>query len=157
MRMADLIAGAALTLIGVVLIFLVIPAETVPGDEGEIAPALLSTAAMTVIAVLGFLIFLSALRRRPDSGLVADSMAVDWGAVRFFFAVALGLSAAWLAVWALGFVASGILIVIGFALFLLRGIPWRDWRLAVSITLVAVTVPVAIYLLVWHGLRLSLP
>lgn len=156
MRLADLITGAVLAISGVVFLFWIIPLETVPGDEGEIAPALMPMAAMTVMTVLGLVIFGSALWRRPGSRSASASMAVDWGSVRFFFSVAIGLFGALAAVWLLGFVLSGILIVLGFAFFLARDF-WRQWRLAASVVLVALAVPVAIYYLAWHGLRLSLP
>ena len=156
MRLADLISGAVLTIAGAVFLFWIIPMETVPGDEGEIAPSLLPTAAMTVLTVLGLVIFVSALRRRAGEQGPSTLLAVDWSSLRFFFLMAAGLFASLAAVWLLGFIFGGILIVLGFALFLARNF-WRERRLAISIVLVSLTVPAAIYYLAWHGLRLSLP
>lgn len=156
MRLANLITGAALAVTSVVFMFWIIPAETVPGDEGEIAPALLPMAAMTVMGVLGAWVFVSALWRRPGSPAEEGSFSINWPSVRFFFAVAGLLFGALAAVEYLGFIASGALIVIGFALFLERNFKQERW-IGVSVVLVAATVPVTIYFLASYGLRLSLP
>ncbi|MAG98240.1 MAG: tripartite tricarboxylate transporter TctB family protein [Alphaproteobacteria bacterium] len=147
MRAADLITGPILAVVGLVLALWVIPIESVPGDEGEIAPAFMPTAVVTVIVVLAIL-------QTIVAGFAGKRSvpAIDRFSALFVVASAVLLTLALAATAALGFVIGGTATII-FIGFLMRPTgAARGWLIAV-----AVAFPLGSYYLVWYGLRLALP
>lgn len=164
--------GAALFLIvcAVALIWLVIPAETIPGDEGELPQAFMPTLAAAAILVAAALVFTrAALGRarerkagRAAAAAVAGGEAVEGQAAapehqpidRVFWAVLAGATLLFgLALAVLGrfgFLAGSAVAILAFGLAFHRG----AWR---AIAVLAVALPAAAYFLVLHVLGLALP
>ena len=165
--------GAALFLIAcaVALIWLVIPAETIPGDEGELPQAFMPTLAAAAILVAAAFVFTrAALERARErrAGRAATAAAVAGGAAaegqaaapehqpidRVFWAVFAGATLLFgLALAVLdrfGFFAGSAVAILAFGLAFHRG----AWR---AIAVLAVALPAAAYFLVLHVLGLALP
>ena len=167
--------GAALFLLigAALLIRIVIPAETIPGDEGELAQAFMPTLAAVTIAAAASLVLIRAVAARfRDSRAAAattgeathggpEREAVpaepEQGPIdRVFWMVLAG--GALLFVLVLALVGQlGYLIGSG-ATILLFGLAFnRDRRAWVSIIALAVLLPPAAHVLVLYGLGLALP
>ncbi len=147
MKRADILTSLVLIALALVGIFWAVPRETVAGEPGEIAPADLPTIALWVIVGCAAWQLVTSHRR-------ADGKAnpIDRFAALFIAIAALALVAALLGIWWLGYIAGGVacILAIGAALRP-TGVTWA-WLVAVALAL-----PVGIYVLSWHGLRLSLP
>ena len=144
---ADVLAALMLALFALAGIFWAIPRETIEGDPGEIAPADVPTIALWVILICSVWQAIAAL-----SGRAGGSPSFDRFAGGFLALGALTLLAAMAGIWGLGYIAGGVLCVFAIgAAMRPKGITWA-WLAGVSVVL-----PVAIYHLTWHGLRLSLP
>ena len=162
--------GAALFLIvcAVALIWLIIPAETIPGDEGELPQAFMPTLAAAAILVAAALVLTRAAlgrarERRAGRGPAAPGgEAVEGPAAapehqpidRVFWAVLAGATLLFgLALAVLGrfgFLAGSAVAILAFGLAFHRG----AWR---AIAVLAVALPAAAYFLVLHVLGLALP
>ena len=163
--------GAALFLIAcaVALIWLVIPAETIPGDEGELPQAFMPTLAAAAILVAAALVFTrAALERARERRAGRAATAVAGGEAaegqaaapehqpidRVFWAVLAGATLLFgLALAVLdrfGFLAGSAVAILAFGLAFHRG----AWR---AIAVLAVALPAAAYFLVLHVLGLALP
>lgn len=143
----DIAAALVLAALALVGVFWAVPRETVAGDPGEVAPADVPTIALWVIfggavwhAVIAF------------SGRSSSGATIDRFAALFLGAGALALLAAMFGIWGLGYVAGGVLCI--FAIGAAMGPRGRTWAWLAA---VAIALPIAIYYLSWHGLRLSLP
>ena len=143
----DIAAALVLAVLALASVFWAVPQETVAGDPGEIAPADVPTIALWVI--FGCAIWQAA---SAIVGRAGGAATIDRFAALFLGVGAMALLAAMLGIWALGYVAGGILCI--FAIGAAMG-P-RGWTWA-WLAAVAVALPVAVYFLSWHGLRLSLP
>ena len=143
----DVVAALVLAALALVGVFWAVPRETVPGDPGEIAPADLPTLALWTI-------FGCAVWQAVASllGKAGKTVTIDRFAALFLGAGAVALAAMAVGLWMLGYVAGGVLgvFLIGAAMRPM-GAQWA-WLAAVAVLL-----PVAVYYLTWHGLRLSLP
>ena len=156
-----LLAGAAL-LVGVV-----IPAETIPGDEGELAQAFMPTLAAAAIAIAAGLILVRAVSERvrarrgthsgPEVPEVPDPASVEperQPIDRFFWSVLAGATLLFglvlAALGGYGFLVGGGASILAFGLVFGR----RRWP---SVLALAVLFPAAAYFLVLHGLGLALP
>ena len=168
--MAGRDVGAALFLIvcAVALIWLVIPAETIPGDEGELPQAFMPTLAAAAILVAAVLVFTRAAigrargRKAGRAAAVPGGEAVEGQAAtpehqpidRVFWAVLAGTTLLFgLALAVLGrfgFIAGSAVAILAFGLAFRRG----AWR---AIAVLAVALPAAAYFLVLHVLGLALP
>ena len=166
--------GAALFLIvcAVALIWLVIPAETIPGDEGELPQAFMPTLAAAAILAAAALVFtraaLERVRERKTGRAVAVAVAEAGGEAvegqaaapehqpidRVFWAVLAGATLLFGLVLAVldrfGFLAGSAVAILAFGLAFHRG----GWR---AIAVLAVALPAAAYFLVLHVLGLALP
>ena len=153
-----LLAGAAL------LIVFVIPAETIPGDEGELPQAFMPTLAAAAILVAAALVFARAARERArerNAGRVGDEAVAGQAAAPehqpidlLFWAVLAGATLLFGLVLAvldqLGFLAGSAVAILAFGLAYRRG----AWM---ALAVLAVLLPAVAYFLVLHGLGLALP
>lgn len=147
MKHVDVLASLVLVALALVGIFWAVPHETTAGEPGEIAPADLPKIALWVIVVCGAWQLVLSLRS-PD----AKPNPLDRFAVGFLAVGTLTLFLALIGIWKLGYLAGGVLCVFAIgAAMRPRGMNWA-WLAAVSLAL-----PIGIYFLTWHGLRLSLP
>ena len=146
-RRLDVAAGLVLAAAAAAAALWVIPEQAVPGDEGEIAPALLPTLAAVAVAVFALVQALATALGR--SGEPVD---FDGRAVLFAVAATAALAAAVaLIAWA-GFRVGGVVAIAAI------GLAMRPARsVAVWLLVVAAVLPLATYALAWHGLRLALP
>ena len=147
MKRADILTSIVLIALALVGIFWAVPTETVAGEPGEIAPADLPQIALWVIIGCAAWQLFASVR-----GGKAKANPLDRFAVVFMAGGTLTLITALLGIWWLGYIAGGVLCVLGIgAAMRPTGLTWA-WLLAVAVSL-----PVGIYVLSWHGLRLSLP
>ena len=151
MKRSDLVCGGALVLFGLAAIFLVIPGQTVPGDEGEIAPALLPTVAMWMVVVCALWQIIDALVRADDGG-DAGAGGLDPFAAVFLVVAGAGLAVIVGVLAGLGYLVGGIVITLAIGFAMRPAGAQRWWLIAIAVVL-----PVAIHLLAWQGLRLALP
>jgi len=161
--------GAALFLLAGAVLFIVfvIPAETIPGDEGELPQAFMPTLAAAAILVAAALVFARATlerARRRNAGRVAavgDEAAAEPVTApehqpidRVFWTVLAGASLLFGLVLAVlghfGFLAGGAVAILAFGLAFRRG----AWM---ALAVLAVLLPTVAYFLVLHGLGLALP
>ena len=147
MKRVDIVASLTLVALALAGIFWAIPKETVAGEPGEVAPADLPKFALWVIVVCGAWQLLTSLRAGSDKQNPLDRFALG-----FLAAGTLALIAALIGIWKLGYMAGGALCIFAIgAAMRPKGYNWV-WLVAVSVAL-----PIGIYILSWHGLRLSLP
>ena len=147
MRRVDIVASLVLIAFALLGIFWAVPHETTAGEPGEIAPADLPQFALWVIVVCGAWQLLTAIK-----GVSGKPNPLDPFALGFLAIGTLALFLALIGIWTLGYIAGGILCVLGIgAAMLPKGTTWA-WLIAVSLIF-----PLGIYVLSWHGLRLSLP
>lgn len=147
MKRADILTSIVLTILALIGIFWAVPQETVAGEPGEIAPADLPKIALWVIVGCAASQLLSSLRSDETKANPLDRFAI-----LFLAAGTAVLVAALLGIWWLGYIAGGVLCIflIGAAMRP-KGTTWA-W-----LVMVALALPIGIYVLSWHGLRLSLP
>ena len=160
--------GAALFLLAgaVLLVWIVIPAETIPGDEGELAQAFMPNLAAVTILVAAALVLVRAGAERarerravpaqgtgeqPAAGAAEpERQPID----RVFWTVLVGAILVFGLVLAVlgrfGFLVGSGAAILAFGLVFSR----RAW---VGIAALAVLLPAASYYLVLHGLGLALP
>ncbi len=152
-------AAALVSLIGaILLIWVVIPAETIPGDEGELSQAFMPSLAAAVILVTAVVTLFRTSRRGwepPDhdtgsSGLTPEEMPVD----RIFWGVLAGALVIFTVVLFLidrfGHLPGSMAAILFFGLVFNR----RAW---IGIAALAIAFPVVVHIAVFHGLGLSLP
>ena len=147
MKRADILTSIVLIALALIGILWAVPKETVAGEPGEIAPADLPQIALwVIIGCAAWQLFASV--RGDDS----KANPFDWFALAFMTGGTLTLIAALAGIWWLGYVAGGVLCVLGIgAAMRPTGLTWA-WLIAVALAL-----PAGVYVLSWHGLRLSLP
>ncbi len=147
MKHVDILTSLILIALALAGIYWAVPQETTAGEPGEIAPADLPKIALWVIVVCGAWQLLQSLR--SDAG---KQNPLDRFALGFLTAGTLTLVAALVGLWKLGYVAGGVLCIFAIgAAMRPKGSNWA-WLVAVALAL-----PVGIYYVSWHGLRLSLP
>lgn len=147
MKRADILTSLVLIALALVGIFWAVPKETVAGEPGEIAPADLPQIALWVIAGCATWQLVASLRHQETKDNPLDRFAL------LFLAVGtLVLISALLGLWWLGYIAGGVLCIFGIgAAMRPKGLTWA-WLVAVALAL-----PIGVYVLSWHGLRLALP
>ncbi len=147
MKHVDILTSLVLIALALAGIFWAVPQETTAGEPGEIAPADLPGIALWVITVCGAWQLLQSPRRNDGRQNPFDRFAIG-----FLAAGTLTLIAALIGIWTFGYVAGGILCIFAIgAAMRPKGANWA-WLVAAATIL-----PVGIYFLSWHGLRLSLP
>ena len=147
-RILNAAAGVVLAAGAAAAAVWIIPEQAAPGDEGEIAPALLPILAAVVIAVFALVQVITTLLNKTSD----DPQGFDYKSAVFTIAASVGLAITITMLFWAGFRIGGIIAiaVIGFAM---RPTP----TVAVWLVVVATALPLATYALAWHGLRLSLP
>ncbi len=149
MKKADIVTALFLLVIGMVMIFVVIPIQTYPGEEYGVPPATVPTTAMAVVTVMAGILLVQRLldRRKNKKDTPSPMKRLQWlhiagSAALLFFGLA--------AIKFLHFIPGGILILA--ALMAVTG-----QRKPLTIILVAVPVPFLVYAALWYGLRIPLP
>ena len=147
MKRVDILTSLVLIALALVGIFWAVPQETTAGEPGEIAPADLPMIALWVITGCAAWQLVVSLRK-DDS----EANPLDLFSLSFLALGTLVLVAALSGIWWLGYIAGGTLCILTIgAAMRPTGSTWA-WLVGVAIAL-----PVGIYLLSWHGLRLSMP
>jgi hypothetical protein len=146
-RKADIWIAGFLMVFGMVMIFVIIPAQTSPGERYGVPPATVPMVAMVVVTVMAGLLLIRRLVDRRAADGPAPMRGSHWVYALGFAAL---LFAGLGAMKYLHFVPGGIVFMA--ALMLTAG-----HRKPVAIILVSLLVPCAIYAALWHGMRLPLP
>ena len=146
-RALDVTAGLVLAVGAAVAAVWIIPEQAAPGDEGEIAPALLPILAAAVVAVFALVQSISRAVSQSE-----DESEFDARAALFALIATFGLAASVLVIMWMGFRVGGIVAIatVGFAMR-----PTKT--MAIWLMVVAISLPLATYTLAWHGLRMALP
>lgn len=147
--------GSALCVLAVALalIFFVIPAQTIPGDDGELSQAFMPTLAATMAAAASVLMLFQAARTRlavKSKPAAAKDNPPDSRFWMVFAAATMLFLFSLVAIRYLGFVIAGTLTIAAFGLLFNR----RAWK---SIAVLSVLFPIVTYVLVRQGLGLALP
>lgn len=149
MEKADLAGGVAIALLGILLIFVVIPLDTEEGMYYGLPPTffpiLLSVGLTVCAAALAAKAWL-----RLRAGGVLQAAPLRLRNLAMFVISAMLVVAGALAIDYLGMIVGGPLLIAGFMLFL-------GERNAIRIGLTATLPVVAVYLLATHVLRTPLP
>ena len=144
---ADILAALVLAVFALIGIFWAVPRETVEGDPGEIAPAVVPVVALWVIFACAIWQGATSLANRARASGEFDRFSLG-----FLVISAAVLMAALGAIWGFGYIAGGVLCILAIgAAMRPKGTIWL-W-----LVVVAVGLPLATFYLTWHGLRLSLP
>jgi len=149
MRKADIVAALFLLVLGLVMIFVVIPLQTYPGERYGVPPATVPRAAMAVVVVMAAILLVQRLfeaRRGRATGPNPVPLR-SWLHITGYTAL---LFAGLAAIKYLHFILGGILFLA--VLMLLTG-----QRKPLTIALVAVPIPFLVYAALWYGLRMPLP
>ena len=149
MKKADIVTALFLLVTGLVMIFVIIPAQTYPGEEYGVPPATVPTAAMAVVTVMAGILLVQRLlgRRKKEKDTPSPMRRLQWLHIAGFTALLfVGLAA----IKFLHFIPGGILILA--VLMIITG-----QRKALTIILVSVPIPFLIYAAFWYGLRIPLP
>lgn len=149
MRKADIVTAIFLLVTGLVMIFIIIPAQTYPGEEYGVPPATVPTAAMAVVTVMAGILLIQRLlgSRKTETDTPAPMKRFQWLHIAGFTAL---LFAGLAAIKFLHFIPGGILILAG--LMIVTG-----QRKPLTILFVAVPIPFLVYAALWYGLRIPLP
>ena len=149
MKKADIVTALFLLVTGLVMIFVIIPAQTYPGEEYGVPPATVPTAAMAVVTVMAGILLVQRLleRRKNEKDTPSPMKRLQWLHIAGFTAL---LFAGLAAIKFLHFIPGGILILA--VLMIITG-----QRKALTIILVSVPIPFLIYAALWYGLRIPLP
>lgn len=149
MKKADIVTALFLLVTGLVMIFVIIPAQTYPGEEYGVPPATVPTAAMAVVTVMAGILLVQRLleRRKNEKDTPSPMKRLQWLHIAGFTIL---LFAGLAAIKFLHFIPGGILILA--VLMIIAG-----QRKVLTIILVSVPIPFLIYAALWYGLRIPLP
>lgn len=147
MRKADIVAACVLIVFGLLMLFVIIPAQTESGEEYGVPPATVPMAATGLVTLMALLLLIKRLRQRdpdPEPNPIGNR---QWLHIGLFTAVLLaGLAL----IKFLHFIPGGIVFIAG--LMLVTG-----QRKPVTIALVSGLTPCLVYCALWYGLRIPLP
>ncbi|MGD8294769.1 MAG: tripartite tricarboxylate transporter TctB family protein [Desulfobacterales bacterium] len=147
MKKADIVAAVFLLVTGLVMIFIIIPAQTYPGEEYGVPPATVPTAAMVVVTVMAGILLIQRLLEKKNSEKPSPMKRSQWLHIAGFTAL---LFAGLAALKFLHFIPGGILILAG--LMIITG-----QRNPLTVIFIAVPIPCLVYAALWYGLRIPLP
>ena len=149
MKKADIVTSLFLIVTGLVMIFVIIPAQTYPGEEYGVPPATVPTAAMSVVTVMAGILLAQRVigRRKIAKDTPSPLKRSEWMHIAGFTAL---LFAGLAAIKFLHFIPGGILILA--VLMIITG-----QRKPLTIILVSVPIPFLVYAALWYGLRIPLP
>ena len=148
MRRADIIAGLALTVAGLVTIFVIVPREVGSTSPIGIAPDVFPLTLLWIITGLAVLLVVSRLVMGQGA---SDGPPLELHNLVYIGVVAVALAAGFIAITTLGFLVGGAAIV-AFTM-LVMGARRYPLRLA----LVSVLAPASIYLVFKHVFTVFLP
>lgn len=147
MRKADIIAAVFLIIFGLLMIFIIIPAQTEPGEEYGVPPSTVPLAATGLVTAMACILLVKRLRERTADDQPNPIGRGQWLHILGFTALLLaGLGLIKL----LHFIPGGIVFIA--ALMLITG-----QRRPLIIGLVSATTPCLVYSALWYGLRIPLP
>ncbi len=147
MRKAEAIAGVVLTLMGLAMLFIGIPAQTTSGDEVGLPAAMFPTVSMALVTALAALLVVTRLLRRGQDDEAPPMPPRIWRHLGFIVGL---LGGGYLALDYLGYVAGGALTVAAMMVYM-------GARRPVTIIATAVIGPTLIYLFFWEVFRIPLP
>jgi ABC-type transport system involved in cytochrome c biogenesis permease subunit len=149
MKKADIVTSLFLMVTGLVMIFVIIPAQTYPGEEYGVPPATVPTAAMSVVTFMACILLAQCLigRRKNEKDTPSPIKRSEWLHIAGFTAM---LFAGLAAIKFLHFIPGGILILA--VMMIITG-----QRKPLTIILVSVPIPFLVYAALWYGLRIPLP
>ena len=149
MRKADIVTAIFLLVTGLVMIFIIIPSQTYPGEEYGVPPATVPTAAMAVVTVMAGILLSQRLfgKNKTETDTPAPMKRFQWLHIARYTSL---LFAGLAAIKFLHFIPGGILILA--ILMFVTG-----QRKPLTILLVAVPIPCLVYAALWYGLRIPLP
>lgn len=149
MKKADIVTSLFLMVTGLVMIFVIIPAQTYPGEEYGVPPATVPTAAMSVVTVMAGILLAQCLigRRKNEKDTPSPIKRSEWLHIAVFTAL---LFAGLAAIKFLHFIPGGILVLA--VMMIITG-----QRKPLTIILVSVPIPFLVYAALWYGLRIPLP
>ena len=149
MKRADIITAILLLVTGLVMIFVIIPGQTYPGEEYGVPPATVPTAAMALVTVMAGILLVQRLldKKKNQKDTPPPMKRLQWLHIAGF---TLLLFAGLAAIKFLHFIPGGILILA--VLMIIAG-----QRKSLTILLVSVPIPFLVYAALWYGLRIPLP
>jgi hypothetical protein len=149
MKKADIVVALFLLVTGLIMIFVIIPAQTYPGEEYGVPPATVPTAAMAVVTLMAGILLVQRLldRRKNEKDTPSPLKRLQWLHIAgFTILLFFGLAA----IKFLHFIPGGILILA--VLMIISG-----QKKPLTIILVSVPIPFLVYAALWYGLRIPLP
>ena len=147
MRKADLMAACFLIVFGLLMMFVIIPAQTESGEEYGVPPSTVPLAATGLVTAMAVLLVIKRLRERAPDQELGPVQARQWLHIALFAALlfaGLGL------IWFLHFIPGGIVFIAGMMLV-------TGQRNPLIIGLVSALTPCLVYCALWYGLRIPLP
>lgn len=148
MRRADIISGLALTVAGLITIFVIVPREVGGTAPIGIAPDVFPLTLLWIIVGLAVLLSVSRLVGRPSE---SDGPPLELHNLMFIAVAAIALAAGFVAITTLGFLVGGAAMV-AFTMLVMGA-----RRHPVRLVLAAVLAPAAIYLVFKHVFTVFLP
>ena len=149
MRRADIVAGLVLTLLGLVSLFVIIPAQ-VGGDAGSagVAPDLFPVTLMALMTGLAVLLWVSRLVKHRGEDGPAPLRAENFF---YIFVASIALLGIFLVMTYLGFIAGSV-ITVAFGMLVMEG-----RRHPVRLVAVSLAAPAAIYAVFRYLFTVLLP
>ena len=148
MRTADAIGGAILLFFSLLMIFVIIPAQTMPGQYFGLPPSFFPTAVTAAMAVFSLALVAKALLKPTD--YAGEPTPLTAGQVAMFALVLAIVVAGVLVVDRVGYFVGAPLVIAAVALFM-------GERSPVAILGTAVVPVIVVWLLVTHVLNAPLP
>jgi hypothetical protein len=148
LRRTDIISAAILLASGLLTVFVVIPLQTTEGEKYGLPPAFFPTSSMAAMTALSALLLLKGLfqskRYSDTSAPLSKRSWLNIGSLSALLFLCLEVMKL------LGFIVGGILLVASFMVYM-------GERRVLTISLVSITIPVFIYIVLWKLLRILLP
>jgi hypothetical protein len=149
MNRADLIGGLGITVLGLLLIFVIIPQGTASGMYYGLPPTFFPTVMATGLTASAVGLALQAWRRRARKTDAGPAPLSLWNLLMFLFAAALAVAGV-IAIDYLGMIYAGPVLIAAFMLFM-------GERSPVRLLLTSVLPVAAVYLLARYLLYAPLP
>ncbi len=147
MRKADITAACALIVVGLLMLFAIIPAQTDSGEEYGVPPSTVPLAAMGLVTVMALLLLVKRLRERAPDTEPNPIRTRQWLHIGLFTVLLFGGLAL---IRFLHFIPGGIVFIAGMMLV-------TGQRSPLTIALVSGLTPCLVYCALWYGLRIPLP
>lgn len=156
-RRTDILSGLVLAALSLLLLVWIIPANTSPPQsENNLSPAFLpSVAALIMMALAALLSLVSSLTAGKDAGTPHEEFGDEARGVGLREIADIGIWSAFAFAMMVGFLTIGFLLTAIAALALMM--IYAGARNPITITAVAVAVPVALQQISWHAFTVQLP